>query len=538
MATIAGGHETPASSMSGVAVDHVERLQLLPSHLVGQIFSFCSERELMALGATCRRLRQETTRLDVWLRLWVDEVAWGLKGVLANASDRGGSNGGELQSNLVLWEGTPPLETNIPGTSESYYGLDNPFTPPVVIPLLAIHSLCSVQDFEWMSLLDGSSDEDSCLDPRSDAEDARIVYNIVKALEVTRRSHPRSESAWCLMHPIEFTHVTYNASCSGLPSPRSCFHKRVYRSFQSFWSWMRGGVVTAGEKSDTSDASSSAVDAGSSGPPSLFEWVHVYSPAKRLEVFQSVNQTYRWDWSEEPDDYSLLSAVAWAIPPGAGVLFPVAAPPLSRSPSSDAVALARQLHCRIMMDTNSTEEGRLRGASSSWGHLLYHPSHVSLYLALLRYTFITCLQVGRSATESRCMVKSVIISPICATPLQLLFFMRHRHEGCPLVHVRLAIIRYLSDDDDDEVEEVEQVLEGGMGRVEVDVPPTVSAEALETVQERLCLPVGFPKALVWNVLVYAAGYMVQAWDQFGMSFATTYNRTFTDAFEACIAQTK
>ncbi|ORC88134.1 uncharacterized protein TM35_000181910 [Trypanosoma theileri] len=71
---------------------------------------------------------------------------------------------------------------------------------------------------------------------------------------------------------------------------------------------------------------------------------------------------------------------------------------------------------------------------------------------------------------------------------------------------------------------------GGYGRVEVDIPPTVSWHDFVRLRNALGLDQSFPMQLLWNVVMFAAGAGGDILQQQQPSFAEYYQTSFADAF--------
>lgn len=72
--------------------------------------------------------------------------------------------------------------------------------------------------------------------------------------------------------------------------------------------------------------------------------------------------------------------------------------------------------------------------------LLYAPSHITLYLSLLRYTSLYKLEELRGETENRFSLQSVILSPVTGKPVVVSFFYRYRYVGCPLMWMKMDVL--------------------------------------------------------------------------------------------------
>lgn len=362
---------------------------------------------------------------------------------------------------------------------------------------------------------------------------------------------------------------------------------------------------------------------------SLFEWTHVLSYQERHKMYDTAytqsNFLFSSGLNATEETLENLNSV---VPCCAGLLFPIAIPPdtslnvlklwkdnsgemvysshlftgvskimnnVLGSGENDATVPQKVrseriwFRAQLVRENNvvcQQKEGNACASSAplaSAATLLYAPSHIALYLSLLRFTSIFDLQHARGESEDRYLVHTRIISPVTGKVVSLSFFYRHRHVGCPLMWIKMEfllpkrefervskVLDNETDDDsdtdagadaggdlssvypsrrgssnsagatnrnsDDDEEERVLLFQGGMGRVELDVAPQVDRRGMHVLMEALSLPPRFPLTLLWNVVIYASMMGVEVWEQFGSTFFTTYRSTFTDAVLRIVAQ--
>lgn len=529
--------------------------------------------------------------------------------------------------------------------------------PPSRLPSLSVHSSEPMSPPRLASL-----------HPVGTQLDGKVLRSISSTTNVYRRPSRRQPHSWSILHPSH-EHVTVSKNTS-FHSRQAPLCKIVHESVRQFWEdgylrcFTQNGRSIHSERvargpqgralPEMSDSLAECEEASKNRVESewsLYDWIYHVPIRQRHALLGAAYEEYMLSNDSEdeaswggsmgesprarnegnpiPDRHSKVPL----FPPCAGMLFPIAAPPLSESDGErklegieafaqhdDSISrvltpenrpnylvrtaydglvgknCTRRLYfAQIMFEKSpfdfpslsrfsqqsdevsqekSTREEEMRISQESTNNtalLLFSPSEIALYFALLRFTSITKLMEARDEREDRYVVKCSTVSPVDGKKNNLSFFYRYRHAGCPLLWMKMELL--LTNDevvaleeetaliskedffasssngaaflghsrpklkkekgtisDLDELEEMEAMIlfQCGMGRVEVDVPPFVNFETFQVLLRALSLPPFFPLPLLWNYVVYASMISLKIWTDSGLTLFSTYHTSFTD----------
>ncbi|ESS68100.1 hypothetical protein TCDM_03058 [Trypanosoma cruzi Dm28c] len=182
-----------------------------------------------------------------------------------------------------------------------------------------------------------------------------------------------------------------------------------------------------------------------------------------------------------------------------------------------------------------------------------------VYLFLLHHVTFSDIHQHVWDDERKCAICSRLLSPT-GHAVEFRFFMSSLWGSYPRFFVKMAFaegelphtcIRETFDNEssrnvtsllgssssDDVVPKILTLFYGGFGRVEVDIPPTVSRDGFLRLRESLGLAPTFPMQLLWNVVVLATGVGGALLRAQGPYFKLYYQTSFTAAFEKTFPNT-
>ncbi|EKF30342.1 hypothetical protein MOQ_005845 [Trypanosoma cruzi marinkellei] len=185
--------------------------------------------------------------------------------------------------------------------------------------------------------------------------------------------------------------------------------------------------------------------------------------------------------------------------------------------------------------------------------LRYSLADTLVYLFLLHHVTFSDIHQHVWDDERKCAICSRLLSPT-GHAVEFRFFMSSLRGSYPRFFVKMAFsegelphtcIREKFDHEssrnaisllgssssDGVVPKILTLFYGGFGRVEVDIPPTVSRDGFLRLRELLGLAPTFPMQLLWNVVVLATGVGGALLRAQGPYFKLYYETSFTAAFE-------